>query len=98
MQVGIVRVTVHQALVAVRMAVRLAAVPGEVMFVLMVLIMHVDMSVLDRLVDVPVLVPLGDMEPTPSAISVAATQNSAVVCSPSTARATAAPKKGATEK
>ena len=63
MQVGIVRVTVHQALMAVRMAVRLAAVKTEIVFVLMMLIVHVDMGMLERPVGVPVLVPLGDMEP-----------------------------------
>jgi hypothetical protein len=45
------------------MAVRLAAVPGEIMFVLMMFIVHVGMGMLDRPVDVPVLVPLGGMEP-----------------------------------
>src|SRR6267378_3141274 len=63
MQVGIVRVTVHQARVAVRMVVRLAAVPGEIMFVPMMFIVQVGMGMLDRPVDVPVLVPLRDMEP-----------------------------------
>ena len=63
MQVGIVRVAVHQAPVAVRMTVGLAVVQTEIVFVLMMLIVHVDMGMLNRSVDVPVLVPLGDMEP-----------------------------------
>jgi len=62
-QVGIVRVAVHQARVAMGVAVRLAAVKTEIVFVLMMLIVHVDMGMLERPVDVPVLVPLGDMEP-----------------------------------
>jgi hypothetical protein len=63
MQVGIVRVAVHQARVAVRMAVGLAAVQTGIVFVMMMLIVHVDVGMLDQPVHVPVLVPLGDMEP-----------------------------------
>ena len=62
-QVGIVGVAVHQARVAMRMAVGLAAVKTEIVFVLMMLIVHVDMGMFERPVDVPVLVPLGDMKP-----------------------------------
>ena len=63
MEIGIVRVAVHQARVAMGVAVRLAAVKTEIVFVRMMLIVHVDMGMLDRRVDVPVLVPLGDMQP-----------------------------------
>jgi hypothetical protein len=63
MQVWIVRVAVHQARVAMEVAVGLAAVPGDIVFVRMMLIVHVDMGMLDRPVEVPVLVPLGHMEP-----------------------------------
>jgi hypothetical protein len=63
MQIGIVRVAVHQAPVAMEVAVGLAAVQAGIVFVLMMLVVHVDMGMLDRPVDVPVLVPLGHMEP-----------------------------------
>jgi len=63
MQVWIVRVAVHQARVAMEMAVGLAAVKTEIVFVRMMLVVHVDMGMLERPVDVLVLVPLGDVKP-----------------------------------
>ncbi len=63
MQVWIVRVAVHQARVAMGVAVGLAAVPGDIVLVLMMLIVQVDMGMLERPVDVLVLVPLGDVKP-----------------------------------
>ena len=63
MQVWIVRVAVHQARVAMGVAVGLAAVKTEIVFVRMMLVVHVDMGMLERPVDVLVLVPLGDVKP-----------------------------------
>ena len=63
MDVWIVMMAVYHPFMAMRMAVGLAAVQTEIVFVLMMLIVRVDMGMLERPVDVPVLVPLGDMEP-----------------------------------
>ena len=63
MQVRVVRVPMHQALVAVPMAVRLARWIGFSMRVSVVLVVDVAMVVLQRPVNMLVLVPLGQMQP-----------------------------------
>ena len=63
MDVGIVRVAVADRQMAVRMAVRFAAIPGEVVFVLVMQVMAVAMAVLDFLVGVGVLVAFRQVQP-----------------------------------
>ncbi|MHB8447290.1 MAG: hypothetical protein ACYC9P_05135 [Rudaea sp.] len=64
--VGKVGVGVHQRLVGVRMRMRLAAVPFEVVRVLVMRVVHMGMRVCDRLMHVQVLVTLGQVQPVAS--------------------------------
>jgi hypothetical protein len=61
--VRIVRVPVRQRRVPVRMHVRLAAIPGEVVRVLVVLVVTVRMRMLEKLVRMLVFVPLAHVQP-----------------------------------
>ena len=63
MHVGHMRMLVPQAHVAVRMAVRLGPRRARRMLVPVMLVVHVTVLVLQRLVVVLMLVPLGEMEP-----------------------------------
>lgn len=63
MQVGVVRVRMHHRLVPMRMHMRFAPVPGEVVLVAVVLVVRVRMRVLDRLMHVLVLVALAHVQP-----------------------------------
>ena len=63
MNVGVVRVAVAQRLMVVRMRMGLAGWDVWSVRMMMVLVMHVEMVVEERLVLVPVLVPLGQHEP-----------------------------------
>ena len=62
-QVGVVRVPVHERRVAVPVGVRLLHRPAGNVRVPVVLVVHVPVLVLHRLVRVLVLVPLGQVEP-----------------------------------
>src|SRR5215469_8076123 len=62
MQVGIVRVLVYKALVPVPVAVRLFGGIARAMRVLMVGVMDVPVLVVERLMYMPVFVPLGEMQ------------------------------------
>src|SRR3954465_5935063 len=64
-QIRIVRMTVAQPRVAMHMRMRLAAVPGEVVSMGMVRIVHMLMRVRDRLVQMLVLMALAHIEPSP---------------------------------
>ena len=59
MHVGVVGMAVSQRLVRMRVRVRLTAVPGKVVRVLMMFIMNVEVRMRQTLVRVFVLVPLG---------------------------------------
>lgn len=59
------RMSMRQHGMAMRMCVRFAPVPGEVMVMAVVFIVHMPMRVVQRLVGVVVLVPLADMQPDP---------------------------------
>ena len=61
--VGEVRVLVRQHSMPMRMHVRLAPFPPEVVLVLMVRVMPVAMGVLERFMRVLVLVPLANVQP-----------------------------------
>ena len=63
MQIREVRVPVPQRRMRVRMDVRLAAVPGEVVHVLMVLVVHVRVRMADWCMRMQMTVPLGKMQP-----------------------------------
>ena len=63
MQVRIMPVAVAQAAMLMRVAVRLAPVPGKGMLVAMVLVMHMRMAVLELFVYMLVFVPLRKMQP-----------------------------------
>ncbi len=63
MQVGVMRVAVHQRRMAVPMGMRLARRRRRVMLVAVMLVMDVAMLMLHRAVDVKMLVPFRDMEP-----------------------------------
>ena len=58
MQVGIMRMIVRHRLVAMHMRVRLAAVPREIVFMLMMQVVGMMVVMGERLVRVPVRVPL----------------------------------------
>ena len=68
------------------------------MAMLVMFIMAVSVGVRHPLMNMRVLVPLGDVEPTPTAISAAAPASDAVTGSLSASTAAAAPKNGAVEK
>jgi hypothetical protein len=63
MKIGIMRMTVLQPAVRVRMGMGLTAIPGEAMRVLVMLIVNVWMRVLHRVVYVHMLVSLCEMQP-----------------------------------
>jgi hypothetical protein len=63
MNIGKVRVPMAQPAVRMLVSVRLPPVPLEVMLVPMMLVMHMSMCVRKRLVDMLVLVALGNMQP-----------------------------------
>ena len=65
MQVGIVWMAMGQAAMRVRMGMRFAPVPGEGVAVLVVLVVRVRVRMLHRLVDMSVLVALGQVQPYP---------------------------------
>ena len=81
----------------VLMAVRLGAIPVEIVLVRVMRVMNVRMGVFERLMRVLMLVMLGCSQ-TPIPIREAATQNGAGVDSPNSRMAMAAPTKGAVEK
>ena len=58
-----VRMSMRQHGMAMRMRVRFAPVPGEVMVMAVVFIVYMPMRVVQRLVCVFVLVPFADMQP-----------------------------------
>ncbi len=60
---GIVRMTMRQPLMQVWMRVRLSAVPGKSVRVLMMLVVHVAMRVRRRFVRMRVFVAFSEMEP-----------------------------------
>ena len=62
-QVGVVGMRVDQRSVDVRMSVRLLSIPGEIMFMLMVLIMGMRMPVFLVFMDVPMCMPLRYVQP-----------------------------------
>ena len=69
------------------------------MLVLVVLVMQCSCAWLERLVNMLMLVALGDVQPDAERPSgAAASQKVALACSPRSDRASAAPKNGATEK
>ena len=59
--VGIVRMTVHELCMRVLMRVRLNAVPRKIVFMLVMFVMHMTMRVRHWLVGMRVLVTLGEM-------------------------------------
>ena len=63
MNVGIVGVRMHEALVGVPVSVRLATIPRKGMLMLMMLIMPMRMLVLEGFVRVLVQVPFAQMQP-----------------------------------
>ena len=63
MQVGIMRMAVDEPMVAMRVRMRLFPIPLLSVLVLVVFVVHVDMVMLHRLVNMRVLVPLADMQP-----------------------------------
>ena len=63
MQIRIVWMPVHEPRVPVLVRVRLAAVPPEVVLMLVMLVVHVGVVVRHRLVHMRVLVALGRMQP-----------------------------------
>ena len=63
MDIWIVRVTVRQRLMGVRMRMRLAATPFEIVRMLVMGIMHVLVRVRDRFMSVRVLMALGQVQP-----------------------------------
>lgn len=63
MQVGKMRMLVPQSPMTMRVGVRFAASPGEIVQMAMVLVVTVRMRVFDRLVLVFVLMALGQMQP-----------------------------------
>src|SRR5512145_1807628 len=67
MNIGIVRMRVRDGLVPMRMDVRLAAVPFEVMLMPVMLVVRMRMGMGQRLVRMPVLVPLGEVQPDAAA-------------------------------
>src|SRR5579862_1784812 len=98
MHVGEMRVSVGDGLVLMRVRVRLAAVPRERMYVLMVAVVTVQVVMLEKLVGVLVLMMLGEVQPDAIPISTAATQKAVDRGSCSSAMASAAPTKGAVAK
>ena len=62
-QVRIVRMTVAQRLVCVRMGMRLGSIPREIVIVLMMLVMTMTMVVCHRFVHVFVLMTFADVQP-----------------------------------
>ena len=64
-QVGIMGMAVHQRGMLVVVGMRFAAVPGEIVLVPVVLVVHVPVSVGHRLVRVHMGVPFGEMQPEP---------------------------------
>jgi hypothetical protein len=62
-EVGVVRMAVHQPPVPVSMRVRLAAVPRDIVRVPVMGVVHVRVGVLHRLVDMIVRVPLREVQP-----------------------------------
>ena len=63
MNIRIMRVAMGQRVVSVKMRVRLGAVPGEIVPVLMMGVVYMRMGVRQGFVDMKVCVPLGDMQP-----------------------------------
>jgi len=63
MQVRVVRVSVGDRGMPVRVRVRLGAVPRKVVVVPVMLVVHVPVRMLQRFVRVRVLVPLGQVQP-----------------------------------
>src|SRR3982751_4180167 len=62
-QIGVVRVFVRYGDVAMRVSMRLRSIPGEVVWVLMMLVVRVRMRVLERLMRMRVLVAFAQMQP-----------------------------------
>ena len=63
MNIGKVRMRVHDRVVFVRMAVRLLAIPWEIVSVMVMLVVTMPMRVLERFVFVCVLVTLAQVQP-----------------------------------
>ena len=62
-QVGVMRMRMHERCVVVRMGVRFAAIPFEIVRMLMVRVVDMQVRVVHRLVRVGVFVVLGDVQP-----------------------------------
>ena len=97
-QVGVMRMRVHQWLVPVAMRVRLAAVPCEVVRVMVVRVVQVIVFVLQRLVGMFMRVALREVQPYPESHQRSGEPEDRVRAFPSSASASPAPKNGATEK
>ena len=98
MQVGIVRVPVRHRRMGMRMDVRLAAVPREVVRVAMVRVVRVRVRMLQRIVAMRVRVALAQMQPDAERHERRRDpENAGGACGQNT-KATSTPKSGATEK
>lgn len=67
MDIGVVRVAVRQRFVCVRMRVRLAPIPVEIVHMLVMGIVHMAMGMRDRFMSVHMLVAFGQVQPHPCA-------------------------------
>ena len=65
MQIGIVPMTVPDRRVGVRVRMRLGAVPGDVMLMLVMCVMHVSVRVCQGFMAMFVFVTLAQMQPDP---------------------------------
>lgn len=63
MDIRIMRMAMRDGLVAMRMAVRFAAVPICIVFVLMMRVVHMPMAMLQHFMRMLVRMPLGEMQP-----------------------------------
>ena len=98
MQVGIVRMLVQKPRVPVPVAMRLTRRRVRSVFMLVMDVVHVAMFMLERFMQMLVVVRLGEVQIDANAISSAAPIRVKVGVSPNSGSARAAPIKGAVEK
>ena len=62
-QVGVMRMSMHEAIMPMAMSMRLSCIQARLMFMLMMLVVDMGVAVFHRLVDMLVLVTLAHMQP-----------------------------------
>jgi hypothetical protein len=97
-QVGIMRVGVHERQVAVPMRVRLAGGVVGTVGMAVVEVVHMAMRMQGRLMRVRVLVPFGEVQRNPAAINAPAAASRAVSGAANSGTAKPAPRNGAVAK